>query len=64
MLPTEAENQQAQFLKLTPQNFPKATHAVLVLEAQLEIDNKVLMEQCRLYRQTLSGNKLKFIFII
>ena len=37
MLPTEAQNQQAQLLKLTPRNFTKATHAVLVLEAQRKV---------------------------
>ena len=37
MLPTEAQNQQAQVLKLTPQHFPKATHAVLFLEAQRKV---------------------------
>jgi predicted outer membrane protein len=38
MLPSEAKNQQAQIRKLTPQHFPKATHAVLVLEAQRKIE--------------------------
>jgi hypothetical protein len=38
MLPTEAKNQKAQFLKLTPRNFPKATNAILVLEAQRKVE--------------------------
>ena len=40
MLPTEAKNQQAQVLKLTPRNFTKATHAVLVLEAQRKVKGR------------------------
>ena len=37
MLPTEAKNQQEKIRKLIPQNFPKATNAVLVLEAQRKV---------------------------
>jgi hypothetical protein len=40
MLPTEAKNQQEQIRKLTPQNFPKATNAVLVLEAQRKVEGR------------------------
>ena len=40
MLPTEAKNQKEQIRKLTPQNFPKATHAVLVLEAQRKVKGR------------------------
>jgi len=63
MLPTEAKNQQCATSKTDPETLSKSYPLDLVLEAQLEIDNKVLMEQCRLYWVELSINKFKIIFI-